>query len=98
MVGARQHLLAELISPHDQDAWEGYGVVQAKYLNRSRNSSHDGNWAIEQLNLELQKYLEPDSKRKKPEYFIYATNVVLTPVSGTGSKDKIIAILEDFKK
>ena len=83
--------------PSADHGWEGYGVIQAKFLQRSRNSTWDGEWAVSQLKMELDKYLEPDNKRRKPEYFIFATNVVLTPVQESGSKDRVNALLEDFK-
>ena len=84
--------------PSAEDGWEGYGVIQAKFLQRSRNSTWDGDWAVSQLKTELEKYLEPENKRRKPDYFIFATNVILTPVKDSGSKDKINALLDDFKE
>ena len=84
--------------PTPVGAWNGYGVIQAKYRQRSGNTQQDGNWAVEQLKDEIQKYTNPDSNLRKPDYFIYATNVVLTPVLETGSKDRTIAVLEKFKK
>ena len=84
--------------PTPDDGWDGYGVVQAKYRQRPGNTQQDGNWAVKQLKGEIQKYMDPGSNRRKPDYFIYATNVVLTPVSEKGSKDRVIAVLEDFKK
>lgn len=84
--------------PSEDDQWDGYGVVQAKFLQRSSNSTRDGQWAVAQLKAELDKYLDPDNNRRKPDYFIFATNVVLTPVKGKGSKDKVEAVLEEFKR
>ena len=84
--------------PNPVDGWDGYGVVQAKYRQRLGDTKQDGNWAVDQLKDEIRKYIDPDSNRRKPDYFIYATNVVLTPVSEKGSKDRVIAVLEDFKK
>ena len=83
--------------PSDADGWEGYGVIQAKFLNRSRNSTWDGDWAVSQLKMELNQYLDTENKRRKPDYFIFATNVILTPVNESGSKDKVNALLDDFK-
>ena len=83
--------------PSAESGWEGYGVIQAKLLQRSRNSTWDGDWAVSQLKVELDKYLEPENKRRKPDYFIFATNVILTPVKDSGSKDKVNALLDDFK-
>ena len=78
--------------------WDGYGIVQAKYHQRLGNTQQDGAWAVDQLKDEIKKYTDPVSKRRKPEYFIFATNVVLTPVLEKGSKDRTVGVLEDFKK
>ena len=84
--------------PTPDDNWDGYGVVQAKYRQRLGNTQQDGNWTVDQLKDELQKYTNPGSTLRKPDYFIYATNVVLTPAHEKGSKDRTIAVLEEFKK
>ena len=84
--------------PNSVNGWDGYGVVQAKYRQRSGDTKQDGNWAVEQLKDEIQKYIDPDRNLRKPDYFIFATNVVLTPVSEKGSKDRVIAVLENFKE
>ena len=84
--------------PSVADSWDGYGVLQAKFRQRPRDITNDGQWAVEQLQSEIKKYLNPANKRRKPEYFIYATNVVLTPVQNQGSKDRAVALLETLKK
>ena len=84
--------------PTPDDGWDGYGVVQAKYRQRPGNTQQDGNWAVKQLKDEIQKYMDPGRNLSKPDYFIFATNVVLTSVSEKGSKDQVIAVLEGFKK
>ena len=83
--------------PSVQDNWDGYGVVQVKFRPRPVDSKRDGDWAIKQLKGEIQKYLDPASHLRKPEYFIFATNVVLTPMKDGGSKDRLAAVLEEFK-
>ena len=83
--------------PTPVDGWDGYGVVQAKYRQRPGDTQQDGNWAIDQLKDEIRKYTDPESKLRKPDYFIFATNVVLTPVREQGSKDRAVAVLEEFK-
>ena len=83
--------------PTPVDGWDGYGVVQAKYRQRPGDTQQDGNWAIDQLKDEIRKYTDPESKLRKPDYFIFATNVVLTPVREKGSKDRAVAVLEEFK-
>ena len=83
--------------PTPVDGWDGYGVVQAKYRQRPKDTQQDGTWAVDQLNDEIRKYTDPESKLRKPDYFIFATNVVLTPVLDRGSKDRAVAVLEEFK-
>ena len=84
--------------PFADDGWDGYGVIQAKFLQRPKNPKDDGQWAIDQLRSELQKYVQPESTLRKPEYFIFATNVVLTPVKDHGSKDRVKSILNEYKE
>ena len=84
--------------PNTADQWDGYGVVQAKYRPRLTGSKEDGDWAVSQLQAEIDKYLDPESKFRKPDYFIYATNIVLTPASGRGSKDRALAVLDSFRE
>ena len=83
--------------PSTVEGWDGYGVVQAKYRQRPGDTQQDGTWAVDQLKDEIRKYTDPESKLRKPEYFIFATNVVLTPVLDKGSKDRAVATLEEFK-
>ena len=83
--------------PTPVESWDGYGVVQAKYRQRPTDPHQDGTWAVDQLKDEISKYTDPESKLRKPDYFIFATNVVLTPVLDKGSKDRAVAVLEGFK-
>ena len=51
--------------PSEDDQWDGYGVIQAKFLQRSSNPTRDGQWAVAQLKAELDKHLDPDNNRRK---------------------------------
>lgn len=96
--GGREATFEGTVSyPSTQDAWNGYGVVQAKFRQRSGNATDDGKWAVAQLRSEIDRYLQPDSSLRLPDYFVFATNVVLTPASVRGSKDRCIELLEDLK-
>ncbi len=77
--------------------WNGYGVVQAKFLQRPQNAKSDGDWALAQLRGELEAFADPEKERKKPDYYIFATNAILTPVQNKGSKDKASALFDEFK-
>ena len=83
--------------PSEMDSWNGYCVVQAKFLQRPKNTYDDGNWAVAELKSELEKYLEPNSARKMPEYYLFVTNVVLSPVQEIGTKDRAFKLLEEYK-
>ncbi|MEV0169332.1 NACHT domain-containing protein [Nonomuraea fuscirosea] len=77
--------------------WDGYGVVQAKFLQRPADAASNGKWVLNELKTELAKY-EGRASERRMDYYILVTNVVLTPVAGSGSKDKVIAELDAFKR
>jgi hypothetical protein len=79
-------------------SWDGYGVIQAKFRQRAQGSPKDAEWALRHLRDELRKYRTARDGRRQPDYYIFATNVVLTPVLKRGSKDRAIEALEAFKR
>jgi hypothetical protein len=84
--------------PSTQELWNGYLVIQSKFLVRpTGDTGKDGDWAIAQLKGDLGKFIDPKRGLPKPEYYIFVTNVVLTPVQGSGTKDKAFAIFEQYK-
>ena len=95
--GGREATFEGLVPyPSLNNAWDGYGVMQAKFRQRCTNNSDDGKWALSQLKSEINKYLDPTHHLRQPEYFIFVTNVVLTPVNVRGYKDQARHLLEDF--
>jgi hypothetical protein len=82
--------------PSQADPWDGYCVIQAKFLQRPRSPSSDGRWALKQLTGELKIDADPKKRRRRPDYYIFATNVVLTPVQGQGWKDKAAALFKKY--
>jgi hypothetical protein len=84
--------------PNQADAWQGYGVVQAKFLQRPVSTTKDGQWVLQQLSGELKKFAQKKRKLRKPEYYIFATNAVLSAVSDRGFKDKVISLLRSYQK
>src|SRR5437764_6999354 len=66
--------------PSQAQPWDGYAVVQAKFRQKSQGTGSDGRWALEQLHDELIKFSQ-STNRTNPEYYIFCTNVVLTPGS-----------------
>ncbi|GGW51687.1 hypothetical protein AB0E64_02075 [Streptomyces caelestis] len=80
--------------PSELEAWDGYGVVQAKFRQRTDQQPQDAvSWLKGQVKEEFEAWLSPTSKRERlPEYLIFTTNVILTPVRGSGG----IAQIEQF--
>ena len=72
----------------ESERWSGYGVIQAKFRQRSGNES-DRNWALKELRAEIAAFESEDGKRRIPDYYVFATNVVLSPVAETGGLDLI---------
>lgn len=84
--------------PSATDAWDGYLVLQAKFRVRPKGDpTQDGDWALDQLKQDLSKFADSERNLPKPDYYIFVTNVVLTPVQNTGSKDKVLALFEQYQ-
>jgi hypothetical protein len=80
--------------PSVADPWEGYLVIQAKFRQRPAGDPHkDGAWLLDQLKQELDKFVDPKRKLLRPDYYLLVTNVVLTPIQDSGSKDRALALL-----
>ena len=88
---------AKIPFPSKTTEWDGYCVIQAKFQQRSEGTSKDGAWVLKHLRSELDKFVDTTKKLKKPEYYIFVTNVVLTPVNGKGGKDKAFALINEYK-
>jgi hypothetical protein len=83
--------------PSVAKGWNGYTVVQAKFHQRPDRTKADGDWAIAELKKELNDFADPKKKRRTPHYYIFVTNVVLTPGAKKGSKDRIAKVFADYK-
>ncbi|MBH8566795.1 NACHT domain-containing protein [Nostoc sp. CENA67] len=83
--------------PSEDNPWNGYIVIQAKFRQRPQNSQEDGEWALKQLKSELEDFANPKKRSRQPDYYIFATNVVLTPVQNKGTKDKAYDIFQEFQ-
>lgn len=93
--------------PEGKQQWNGYGMVQAKFRQIPDSlAKKNADWAIAQLNSEFKK-LKPRLKGKSgsdqgkricPEYYVFATNLSLSPVLESGGKDRVRAVLDGFKK
>jgi hypothetical protein len=85
--------------PSTTDCWDGYVVVQAKFCQRPKGKPReDAQWALKELTKEIEAFTAKRSKRTKPEYYIFVTNVVLTPVQRNGGKDKATDLIRKYSK
>jgi hypothetical protein len=91
--------------PAGQDSWDGYIVIQAKYLQTPRHSVEDVTWLCGQLRSELQKFADNERGLRVPKYYIFASNVRLSSISPRtsrrgkpvlGGKDRISAVFDEF--
>ena len=96
--GGREATFEGIMSyPTQASPWNGYLVLQSKFKSRpTSDTRQEGDWIIKQLKDELKKFLDPNRNLRKPDYYILATNIRLTAVAESGSKDKVLRILEDY--
>ena len=87
-----------MLYPSARKSWNGYLVAQAKFRQRPEGTSSDGRWARAQLESELKKFTDAKQKLRKPEYYLFCTNVVLSPQAKKGAKDRAFAILRSTGK
>jgi hypothetical protein len=66
--------------PDTVSAWDGYLVIQAKFRTKLTSDTRDVSWLVSELKSELSKFLDPARGLKAPEYYILATNVVLSSI------------------
>jgi hypothetical protein len=85
--------------PSDAERWDGYIVMQAKFLQRPRDPSTDADWLAQELREELDKFLDKRRGLRAPTFYLLATNVVLSPVpESSRGKGGLVKIDEVFAK
>jgi hypothetical protein len=103
--GGRDFTFEGNIPKYEPREWNGYLVIQAKYLERTTTPENDVAWLIKQLKSEYEKYIKTATVRR-PSYYIIATNVSLSGADGnakgsstrSGSHTKVHQYLEEWKK
>lgn len=80
--------------PSASAPWDGYLVLGCKFLQRPMTKAND--WAMQQLEKDLKKFLDKKRNLPKPEYYLFATNVELTGVAKTGGRDRINSLLSKY--
>lgn len=68
--------------------WDGYVLLQSKFLARPLGTSHDQDWLIKTVESELKEWESQTSARRQendiPGYLVIASNVVLSPAAPGG--------------
>jgi hypothetical protein len=80
--------------PNENETWDGYWIVQAKYKARKFDTEDDFDWIKKNFVSEMSKFQDKKRKIETPKNYLFFTNAKLTPVQTTGGRDKI----EDLKK
>jgi hypothetical protein len=83
--------------PSLAERWDGYIVVQAKNKEVLKGDARDASWLRTQLKQEFDKYLKNKSLRR-PDYYIIATNVTLSPEATNGGRVKVERLISQYKK
>lgn len=88
--------------PTSADAWSGYTVMQAKFLQVPKSPAEDADWLTAQLEAELGKFVASDSQLRKPKYYILVSNARLSPLPsssrGKGGIAKVDAVFIKHRK
>jgi hypothetical protein len=86
--------------PEPGEPWAGYGVVQAKFKQRLVGGDRDVDAFLRAVASELDAWADPQSNRVKkgrvPQYVLFTTNVVLSPVPGSGGIDRAEALIASY--
>ncbi|KUH70843.1 hypothetical protein AU184_25950 [Mycolicibacterium novocastrense] len=86
-----------LHDPDDHESWQGYTVIQVKQCqNPTQDPERDLAWLVSEMNKELKKWIDPESKRSRfPENLLLITNVRLTPADPGGTMQKLDGYLAE---
>jgi hypothetical protein len=77
------------------DEWSGYGVIQAKCKERIESTQKDQEWALVQLKKELDEFVASARRTRKPEYYVFVTNVEFSSAAN-GGLDKANRLIESY--
>jgi len=82
------------------DRWNGYTVLQSKYMLKPSAQPHDNAiWLQRQIREELERWVEAknnDKRTRYPDYLIFVTNVDLSAVARTGGIDTVLALVRQL--
>jgi hypothetical protein len=84
------------------EPWNGFGVIQAKHLERPSSTTQGWQTFLGNVKDELEKWVSKKQKGlsldRQPRYFIFATNVALSGTELSGGVDQFETLLADYQK
>jgi len=96
--GARELTFeGEASFPHEQTKWKGYWVIQAKFKSRDFLKIPDYSWIRSEFAGEMAKYNDKKRQLRKPDNYLFYSNIVLTPVQDSGGRDKIEKLKKEYQ-
>ena len=101
--GGREATFSGVVNyPNTRAPWKGRGVFQAKFKQRpARIPLQDANWLLAQISREMRRYRRPGSRGRRgvelPEYYVLATNVLLSGGRQRGGRDRVEGVLREYK-
>lgn len=78
--------------------WQGYLVVQAKFKQRPEGNPNDREWILTECSKELDKFASSKRGLRSPDFYILATNIVLTAAHKKGTKDRLQELIASYRK
>lgn len=79
-----------------EQCWDGYGIIQAKCKAKPESTKADQAWVLQRLREELDAFTISENRSRKPEYYIFVTNVELSSASKRGGRDRADALIEKY--
>ncbi|MFY2558514.1 NACHT domain-containing protein [Corallococcus terminator] len=79
--------------PSTTERWSGTWVIQSKF-HAPNLSTNPQKWLISQIREEINSFSNPNTKRKWPDIWIFATNVDPSGRAGTGAFDTIMEMVK----
>lgn len=85
------------------NTWSGYGVIQAKHLERPSSTTAGWKNFLSHVEDELKRWqLKYNSGKlsldRRPQYLLFATNATLTGTENSGGIDQFDKLLQRYKK
>ncbi|TKT01605.1 NACHT domain-containing protein [Streptomyces lasalocidi] len=75
--------------------WDGYGILQVKHKETPAAPADEATWLIAEIRKEFRKWRESTKRDPKPKFVIFASNVSLSAVPGSGGFDRVHEVMQE---